>query len=51
MHVSTNKNGNDVISIQPALVYCRIFGQDFIFLHSFVSVRLVVHGDIDVHID
>lgn len=51
MHVSTNKNGNDVISIQPALVYCRIFDQDFIFLSSCVPGKLVVLGDINVHID
>lgn len=51
MHVSTNKNGNDVISIQPPLVYCIIFGQDFVFRHSFVSVRLVVLDDISVYID
>lgn len=51
MHVSTNKSGNGVISIQRALVYCRIFGQDFSFLSSFMSVRLAVLGNINVHID
>lgn len=51
MQVYTNKNGSDTISIQLALVYCRIFGQDFIFLGSFVSVSLMVLGDISAHVD
>lgn len=45
------KNGGDAISIQLALVYSRISGQDFRFLRSFVSVRLLVLGDISVHAD
>jgi len=50
MHVYTNKNSSDAISIQLALLYCRIFGQDFRFLSSFVSVILMVLGD-SVHVD
>lgn len=45
------KISSDTIRIQLALVYCRIFGQDFRFSSRFVSARLMVLGDIGVHVD
>lgn len=45
------KSNSDAISIQLALVYCRIFGQDFRFFSRFLSLRPMVLGDITVHVD